>query len=210
MYSSLLQFGTVLSIRKGIRWLIECGVLYILEHYMILHAPDFLLYIHLLIALLITWEVLFSLSRLNKINSCLIRFKESVGIKMSYIIIAFFGAALASGYWWGIQKAFTNQEITLEKSPVSQVVEDVAFITFNPNAGIPEILDSHNFAGTITDNGMLDFTFNFKEPLENENYMVNSAGTATFRFKLYSITRNSFSIKFEEPCPDLVKLKFVF
>ncbi len=86
-------------------------------------APQFSLYIYTFIALLVSWEAFFLLSKFNKINPCLIRFKENVGIIMSYIIVAFFGAALASGYWWGIQKVFTNQETALKESPVKQRVE---------------------------------------------------------------------------------------
>ncbi|MBO1225611.1 MAG: ankyrin repeat domain-containing protein [Candidatus Scalindua sediminis] len=83
------------------------------------------------------------------------------------------------------------------------------FIVFNPNVFPPAILKSQNISGTFTDNGVLDFTFTFDEPLENEHYMVKTAETASFEYKLYSRTRNSFSVKFEEPCPDLVKLEFV-
>ncbi len=85
-------------------------------------APDFLLYLYTLIALLITWEAFLFSSKYNKISSCLIRFKESVGIIMTYIIVAFFGAGLASGYWWGIQKVFAKQETEPRESPEGQAV----------------------------------------------------------------------------------------
>lgn len=86
---------------------------------------------------------------------------------------------------------------------------NVSFIVFNPNASIPEILDSHNISGVFTDSGYLAFTFTFDEPLENENYMIRTAGTANFEYELFNRTRNSFSIQFGEPCPDLVRLEFV-
>lgn len=104
--------------------------------------------------------------------------------------------------------------LKLIESPVKQTAErkshkDITFIVFAPNASIPEILDSNNIS-SITDNGILNFTFTFDEPLENENYMIKMIGTANVEYDVLDRTRNSFTIQFGKPCPDRVKLEFVF
>jgi|TARA_B100000315_G_scaffold256826_1_gene303768 hypothetical protein len=98
----------MLSIKK---WFYGALCIFALEETMKYFAPDFLLYIYILIVLLITWEGLFSLSKHKKINSCLVWFKEKVGILASYSIIAFFVVVFALSYWWGIQRIFSNQEV---------------------------------------------------------------------------------------------------
>jgi hypothetical protein len=85
---------------------------------------------------------------------------------------------------------------------------NATFIVFNPNAYPPSILKSHNINGSITDNGVLDFTFTFDEPLENENCIVKAFGKGRVIIESLDITRNSIRIKFEDPCSDLVRLEF--
>ncbi len=90
---------------------------------------------------------------------------------------------------------------------------NATFIDFNPNAFPLAILKSQNISGTIwksvTCKDYSIFTFTFSEPLENEDYKVRPVGTSNLEYELYGRTCKSFNIKFEEPCPDLVRLEFM-
>lgn len=69
-------------------------------------APDSLLYIYTLIALIITWEGFYRLSKNSK------WFEKSFRKVTTYIIVVFIGVGLASGYWWGIKKILPNRKAT--------------------------------------------------------------------------------------------------
>lgn len=105
------------------RWLILAVLGFTLERTMNSLAPQYLSYAYTLIALLITWEAFLWLSK-HKLSSHLIRFRKKMGVIMSYLVVASFGAIIAVGYWWGMQKILvvpsadiTQQENALTKKP---------------------------------------------------------------------------------------------
>lgn len=78
----------------------------IVGYFVNIFAPQYLPHIATGIGLLITWQIFFILSK-NKlilITPYLIRFREKVGVFMSYFIISIFGAFLAIGYFGALQK----------------------------------------------------------------------------------------------------------
>jgi len=69
-----------------------------------------------------------------------------------------------------------------------------------------EYIESNNI-NYITSMGYGDFTFHFKEPID-ENFTVSTSGHKTIDFRLIEKTPYSARIKFNGSEPDIVKLVF--
>lgn len=86
--------------------------------------------------------------------------------------------------------------------------EVLAYIKFDPNT-VLNIIDAKNIS-SLADNGILDFSFNFIQPFEDESYVINALGDGAISFQVIIKTTSSIRIKFKEPCPNLVKLEFQY
>lgn len=103
--------------------IIKVFLIIVLGHIVQMSLPKYSTYIYFLAILLASWHLFHSLSKNNRINCYLIRFRERVGSKMTYFVVAIFGAVLASGYWWSIQKVFVNQKSISKEPSVKQNTE---------------------------------------------------------------------------------------
>lgn len=81
------------------------------------------------------------------------------------------------------------------------------YIKFLPNS-TDEILDSSNIS-SLTDNEILDFTFGFAESFRDERFIIRTAATGNVRFVILSQTTHSVRLRFEHPCPEVVRLEFL-
>ncbi len=131
--------------------IIKVFLIIVLGHIMQRVLPKYSTYIYFLAILLASWQLFLSLSKNNRINYYLIRFRESMGSKMTYFIVAIFGAALASGYWWGIQKAFVNQKFISKELSVKQnterktkIINQLNQFVRNGNALLLQIGNAHS------------------------------------------------------------------
>lgn len=96
-----------------------------------------------------------------------------------------------------------NKLLILSGQPENWVA---SYIKFNPNTA--ELVATSNVV-SLTDNGELDFTLNFKKPYETKDYTFQYFGSAEVRLSVIEQTINSIRIKFQEPCPDIVTLTFI-
>ncbi|MEZ9599692.1 HNH endonuclease [Vibrio sp. 10N.286.46.A8] len=84
----------------------------------------------------------------------------------------------------------------------------LAYIKFDPNS-VVNILDAKNIS-SLVDNGLLDFSFNFTKPFDDESYVIGALGDGVVSFKVVSKTCSLVHLKFDSPCPHLVKLVFQY
>jgi len=84
--------------------------------------------------------------------------------------------------------------------------EVVTFIKFLPNSAV-DILESSNIT-SLTDCGMLDFSFGFDKPFNDDRYVTVASGNGSIRFRVVAQAPTSVRIVFVEPCPEIVKLEF--
>jgi hypothetical protein len=89
---------------------------------------------------------------------------------------------------------------------LSAELEVKAFIKFAPNQ-VTDIRDARNIS-SLTDNGVLDFTFSFIEDFEDAQYVVNAIGNGRVNFVVTAQTKGSIGIRFVPPCPNIVRLEF--
>jgi len=97
----------------------------------------------------------------------------------------------------------------LTNPPNPHIVSDVvAFIKFNPNI-TTEILDACNIS-SLADYGILDFSFHFLNAFEDDSYVINAIGDGSVSFVVIEKTTGSVHIKFNPPCPNIVRLEFKY
>jgi hypothetical protein len=91
---------------------------------------------------------------------------------------------------------------------LNQPVKTSTFIKLSPEQLIAkgEYFESNNI-NYISSMGYGDFTFHFKEPID-ENFTISISGHKTIDFKLIEKTSYSARIKFNGAEPDIVKLIF--
>ncbi len=94
------------------RWPLEALGAILLERFMTVLAPQYSLFVYTSIALLFTCEVFLSLVNNKAIGSYLINFHRKAGSPMAFLIVAIFGAVLAMGYYYGMQKIFIEKQKT--------------------------------------------------------------------------------------------------
>jgi hypothetical protein len=81
-----------------------------------------------------------------------------------------------------------------------------AYIKFDPNT-VTGIFDAKNLS-SFTDHGILNFSFRFLEPFEDETYVVNAIGDGSVEYHVVEKTREVIQILFGSPCPNIVRLEF--
>lgn len=81
-----------------------------------------------------------------------------------------------------------------------------AFIKFDPHS-VTEIFDARNIS-SLTDNGVLDFTFSFAVAFEDAGYVVLALGNGSVNFTVVHQTPRSIRLKIGEPCPQIVRFEF--
>jgi len=97
----------------------------------------------------------------------------------------------------------------LHDPPAKHEYEGIkAYLKFKPNE-VAGILDAKNIVG-LCDNGILDFSFHFDEPFEDESYVVGALGTGSVKFTVVQQTTTLLRIKIEEPHPEIVKFEFKY
>lgn len=81
-----------------------------------------------------------------------------------------------------------------------------AYIKFNPNTA-SGIFDAKNVA-FFSDDGTLNFSFGFAHPFDDETYVVNAIGDGSVGFRVVNKTRETITLLFSSPCPNIVRLEF--
>ena len=81
-----------------------------------------------------------------------------------------------------------------------------AFVTFSPN-NFDDSFTGENIS-SVTDNGVGDYTVTFVNPLKEETLVCHPIGIGPRNFKVLAITSGSVRIKFDEPEPDIISLRF--
>lgn len=81
-----------------------------------------------------------------------------------------------------------------------------AYIKFNPNT-LTDIFDAGNMS-SFTDHGVLNFSFRFEEPFEDESYVINAIGDGSVTFRVIEKSSGVIQIIFDSPCPNIVRLEF--
>lgn len=79
-----------------------------------------------------------------------------------------------------------------------------AYVKFNPNKS--EFMDSSNVS-SLTENGHLDFSINFKSPLQ-DGFTLQYFGSGEVRLNGVIESEHSVRVRFLEPCPDVVTFVF--
>lgn len=83
-----------------------------------------------------------------------------------------------------------------------------AGIKFNPNS-FSEIVSAKNIL-SITDNGILDFTFNFEKKLKDNSYLINFHSDGTLNYVIVEKSEGQLRVKFKIPCPNFIKLEIFY
>lgn len=86
------------------------------------------------------------------------------------------------------------------------ISEAYAYIKFYPKS--PTKISNAKNITSLTDHGTMEFSVNFKDPFENEEYVVNASGDGSVNFTVIKKLKHTAQIVFTDPCPNTVLLEF--